>query len=143
MEAGCLIGLLSLLALEDIRSKRIPMLPVFLCGIVGVILHMIFQTHSIGEIVGGLLVGVVLYAISIFTNGKIGKGDGFLFMVTGVYLGFWNNLLLLWFSCVLAGVIGVFILVIKKKKRGYQLPFVPFVWISVLVLIALEGGQVI
>ena len=141
METGCLMGLLSLLAFEDFKSKRIPMLPVFLCGILGVILHIFFQTRSIGEITGGLLVGVALLAISIITRGKIGKGDGFLFMVTGVYLGFWNNLLLLWLSCVLAGIIGIFILVIKKKDKRYQLPFVPFVWVSGIVLILLEGGQ--
>lgn len=141
MEAGCLMGLLSLLAVEDFRSKQIPVVPVFLCGILGVIFHMVFHRRTVWDIIGGLMIGVLLYGISVFTHGKIGKGDGFLFMVTGVYLGFWNNIVLLWLACVIAGGIGMFVLVFRKKGKNYQMPFVPFVWISGFVLLLMGGGQ--
>lgn len=140
MEIGCLTGLLSLLAIEDFRSKQIPVVPVLGCGILGVIFHLIYQTRTIGEIIGGLLIGCVLYGISVCTKGKIGKGDGILFMVTGVYLGFWLNLLLLWLSCVIAGVVGVAIVLFRKKGRHYQIPFVPFVLISEVLLLMVGGG---
>ncbi|MCR4674938.1 MAG: prepilin peptidase [Lachnospiraceae bacterium] len=141
METGCLMGLLSLLAMEDFRSKKIPMVPVIICGILGVIFHILFHTRTIWDLLGGFAIGFVLYFISIFTKGKIGKGDGFLFMVTGVYLGFWNNLFLLWLSCVMAGLIGMGIIVLKHKGKNYQMPFVPFVLLSSFSLLLMRGGS--
>lgn len=140
METGCLMGLLAFLAVEDWKSKKIPMVPVLLCGILGMVFHLIFKERSIWDILGGLLLGVLLYFISVITKGKIGKGDGFLFMVTGVYIGFWNNLILLWLSCVVAGVIGIAIIVWKRKSKNYQMPFVPFVLLSGCIMVFLGGG---
>ncbi|MCR5545944.1 MAG: A24 family peptidase [Lachnospiraceae bacterium] len=141
MEAGCLIGLLSLLAIEDMKTKQIPMVPVIICGIIGMVFHLIFQRRTIGDIVAGILIGVVLVGISILTKGKIGKGDGYLFMVTGVYLGFWKNLMLLWLACMIAGLVGLGMILFQKKNRYYQIPFVPFVLLSGFVLLLIGGGS--
>lgn len=141
MEIGCLMGALSLLSLEDLRIKKIPIVPLLLTGIVGMILHLIYGNREITDILGGLSIGFILYAICLITKGKIGKGDCYLYMVTGVYLGFWNNLLLLWLSSVLAGVVGIFVMLLKKKNRDYKLPFVPFTFIAALLMLLAGGGK--
>ena len=141
IEIGCLLGSISLLALEDLRMKKIPIIPLILTGIIGMIFHLIFESRDIKDILGGMFIGVVLYAVSFFTKGKVGKGDAFLFMVTGVYLGFWNNLLALWIASVIAGVIGVGIIVVKNKRFDYKLPFVPFVLVAIIMLLLIGGGK--
>lgn len=141
MEIGCLMGALSLLAVEDLRIKKIPVIPLMLTGIVGMIFHLMYWNRDIQDILGGISIGIVLYFISVITRGKIGKGDGVLFMVTGVYLGFWNNLILLWVACVMAGVVGAGMMVAFKKNKDYKLPFVPFVLLAALVMLMVGKGQ--
>ena len=141
MEIGCLMGALSLLAVEDLRIKKIPVIPLMLTGIVGMIFHLMYWNRDIQDILGGISIGIVLYFISVITRGKIGKGDGVLFMVTGVYLGFWNNLILLWVACVMAGVVGAGMMVAFKKNKDYKLPFVPFVLLAALVMLMIGKGQ--
>ncbi len=141
MEIGCLMGALSLLAVEDLRIKKIPVIPLMLTGIVGMIFHLVYWNRDIQDILGGISIGIVLYFISVITRGKIGKGDGVLFMVTGVYLGFWNNLILLWVACVMAGVVGAGMMVAFKKNKDYKLPFVPFVLLAALVMLMVGKGQ--
>ena len=97
------MGALSLLALVDYKIKKIPVVPLILTGILGMILHIIYGGREIEDILFGIAIGIVLYIVSEISKGKIGKGDAFLFMVTGVYLGFWNNLVLLWAASVMAG----------------------------------------
>lgn len=141
MEIGCLMGALSLLAVEDLRIKKIPVIPLMLTGIVGMIFHLVYWNRDIQDILGGISIGIVLYFISVITRGKIGKGDGVLFMVTGVYLGFWNNLILLWVACVMAGVVGAGMMVAFKKNKDYKLPFVPFVLLAALVMLMVGKGH--
>lgn len=141
MEIGCLMGALSLLALEDLRIKKIPIIPLVLTGIVGMIFHLVYCNRDIRDIVGGIFIGIALYLLSVITGGKIGKGDGVLFMVTGVYLGFWNNLMMLWIACVMAGIVGTGMVVVFKKNKNYKLPFVPFVLIAALVMLIAGKGK--
>lgn len=141
MEIGCLMGALSLLALEDLKIKKIPIIPLVLTGIVGMIFHLLNWNRNIWDILAGMFIGVVLYFISVITKGKIGRGDGVLFMVTAVYLGFWNNLVLLWIACILAGVVGSVMMIFFKKKKDYKLPFVPFVLLAALVMLVAGKGQ--
>ncbi len=135
------MGALSLLVVEDLRIKKIPVIPLILTGIVGMVLHLIYGNREIGDILGGIFVGAILYLISLITRGKIGRGDGILFMVTGVYLGFWNNVVLLWASCVLAGMVGLGIIIARGKTRDYKLPFVPFVLAAAFVMLLAGGGR--
>lgn len=141
MEAGCIMGALSLLALVDYKIKKIPVVPLILTGILGMILHIIYGGREIEDILFGIAIGIVLYIVSEISKGKIGKGDAFLFMVTGVYLGFWNNLVLLWAASVMAGVVGVFVILSRKKRMDYKMPFVPFVLAAAFVMLIVGGGK--
>ncbi len=141
METGCIMGALSLLALVDYKIKKIPVVPLILTGIFGMILHLIYEQRDIKDIIGGIAIGIVLYIVSEVTKGKIGKGDSFLFMVTGVFLGFWNNLILLWTASIMAGVVGLFVIVYHKKSWDYKLPFVPFVLAAAFVMLIVGGGK--
>lgn len=132
MEIVGLIGMLVICSVEDVRRKEMHLLILLGFGVLGIGLHMAFRSMSIYEILGGMLIGVILLLLSILSDGKIGKGDGVLMVVTGTYLGFWNNLLLLWFATCLTGVFGL-IVYFRRRQTDVELPFAPFVLAACMV----------
>lgn len=46
-----------------------------------------------------LIPGILLLVLSKITKGAVGQGDGFFFLVSGMYLGFWDNVALLFLAC--------------------------------------------
>lgn len=86
-----------------------------------------------GLLAGGAI-GVFLLFYGRMTGGSVGYGDGCLFIMTGIFLGFWRNLELLVIASLLAACYAGYLVVAKKKTKGERFPFVPFVWISSIFL---------
>lgn len=65
-----------------------------------------------------------------------------LFLVTsmGVYLGFWNNLTILWMASVMAAIFGVVACVFFRKEKEESLPFVPFLLVAYLLFLCLGAA---
>lgn len=78
----------------------------------------------------GVIEGVLLIGLSKITHGQIGIGDGIVFVVSGVILGFWGNGVLLFLSLILAAVTGVFLLLFRRVGRKDTIPFVPFIFVG-------------
>ena len=89
-----MIGMLAVCTAQDIRRKEIRVNFVLLFGILGIFLHMLFRMLSIGSLLLGMLVGIVLLLLGLASEGRIGTGDGVLLTVTGIYLGPERNLTL-------------------------------------------------
>ena len=91
------------------------------------------------------MVGLMVYLFSVLTKEKIGKGDAFVVMVTGLYLGFQNTLLLVWLSTILAAVIGSIIIRKNNVNTDFEIPFVPFLLMGYLIIyfISCVGGMVV
>ena len=95
----------------------------------------VFHGNNLGvsfdEIILGILIGVVLLAVSKVTGGAVGMGDGLLFTITGIYFGFRKNLILLLGSLVLCSIWGIGSLAIKRigwlDGKKTEVPFLPFV----------------
>lgn len=132
MEIVGLLGMLVVCSVEDLRKREMHLLVLLMFGIMGILLHMFYRSKSIYELLGGMLIGVILLVISILSDGKLGKGDGVLMIVTGTYLGFWNNLLLLWCATCMTGVFGL-VVYFYKRRTDVELPFAPFVLLACLV----------
>lgn len=126
MQNVILLLLLGLCALEDIKRKEVTVTYILLFGILGVVLHLFYPNCSIYSILWGLLLGLGIMALSLFSRGSIGMGDGILLTVTGVYLGGYGNLELFLLGLFLAGIWSLGLLVLKKKKRKERIAFVPF-----------------
>lgn len=138
MEVVGLLGMLGVCSWEDLRKRRIRVTLVLGFGVLGLMLHLIFQNLTIWEMLGGMLIGAVLFVVSILSKERIGKGDALLIGVTGIYLGFWDNLILLWASSALAGLVGFVMILAGKKKK--EIPFVPFVLAVYIILLIVGGG---
>lgn len=130
MQNAILLILLFICAMEDLKRKEVTVMYILLFGIIGVVLHLFYPNCSIYSILCGLLLGISIMAVSLFSRGNIGMGDGILLTVTGVYLGGYKNLELFLTGLFLAGIWSLGLLVLKKKKRKEKIAFMPFLLIA-------------
>lgn len=131
------IAMLSITSIMDLRCKKINLFLLIPFLMSGIICNLYYQLLPITSLVGGVGIGIVLLIISFVTRGKIGSGDGVILMVTGLFLGFYDNLLLLLSATFLSAIVGAFILCIKGMNKNYEIPFIPF------LLISFAGGLLI
>ncbi|MCH5251555.1 MAG: hypothetical protein J1F22_01160 [Lachnospiraceae bacterium] len=116
---------LAVMAVLDRKYKKIPVIPGVVC-LVFVILGQFVAGQSVLHWLPGVFIGAFLYAVSRTSGGSIGEGDAIVYLVTGATLGFYRNLELLMLSLMLAAMMSLVLLVIKKVGRRYALPFIPF-----------------
>lgn len=138
MQAAGLLSMLGICSYEDIKTKKIGVVVVLMFAIFGVINRLVLGIPDIKGMVGGMLLGGALFLAGLLFKGSLGNGDALMVMVSGIYLGFWNNLLLLWIASLLVGIAGV--LLIIAGKRNKEIPFAPFLLAAYLLLLLLEGG---
>ena len=117
----------------SIGKQSVPLL--LLGGMTAVLLHLFAQEESVFYLMTGMSVGIVLLLYSLVTHESIGYGDGCLFVMTGLFLGFWENLVLLLLASVLAGIGAAVLLFFRKKKKKERIPFVPFVFTAYVLLL--------
>ena len=123
--------------IRDLQKHKVSMITVMIAGILGVIFQFgIIQENGL-KIIGGILIGIVLLSLAKITREKIGYGDGWIFVVTGIYMGFRNNMYLLLLSLFLASLVSICLLVFKKVNKKTELPFVPFILPGYLLLLVI------
>ncbi len=132
-------GMLLYLSAEDIKSKTIPVIPIMGWGIFAIVAHLISGKNDILSMTAGMIPGTIAYVLSVLTKEKIGKGDAVLLMVTGLYMGFWGNVFMLWAGLILAAIGGIIAMAMFNRKRGDELPFVPFLFAGYLVILLCNG----
>ena len=134
-----LLGFLLILAWIDWKKREIPLLFLGIFAGGGCLAGWLSETLQWKEMMGGLLVGGILLLGALASRGSIGAGDALAFCASGIYLGFWQNLLLLFLSAVCAaGCAGVLLLLQKCTKKG-KIPFLPFVLAGDVLMLALSG----
>ena len=141
MEVICMMGMLLHMSVEDIRKRTVPVIPMMIWGMAGVLLHLYHGRIGCDSMLGGLIPGIAVYILSILTHERIGKGDAILLIVTGIYMGFWGNIFMLWIGMILAAVGGVVSMAFFKKSKHYELPFVPFLFAGFLMIVLCNGGM--
>ena len=131
------IGVLLLFsAIQDLIYKRIWLWLIMTgCLLIGVCLSFI-NTLPFYDRLGGAAVGLAVIMISILTKGKIGMADGLLLCTTGIGLGFWRNLELFAIALLMAAVISILLLMLRKADKKKAIPFVPFLFASYLIIIS-------
>ena len=81
------------------------------------------------SLAASLLPGILLLGISALTKEGVGRGDGWFFLVAGIYMGLGKTLLLLWGSLLLCFPVSLFLLYAGRGRKK-RLPFCPlfFLW---------------
>lgn len=139
LESCFVLGMLGIGSIEDLKSRRLSVWMMCSFGIVGVILHLLLERGDIISILGGVLIGAALVGISLLSRGRVGLGDGLALMVTGIFLGFEKNLMLFMVSQCLVACFALFLMVFCKKDRHCEIPYIPFLLVSYVSLLAFGG----
>jgi leader peptidase (prepilin peptidase)/N-methyltransferase len=126
------ISMLGIAGIADLKWKKINIILIIPFLIAGIICNLQFKLLSLTAILGGMAIGIMILLVGAVTQGKIGYGDGIILTVTGLYLGFFDNLFLLLSATFLAAIIGVVLFFIKGVNKNYEMPFIPFVFLAFL-----------
>jgi leader peptidase (prepilin peptidase)/N-methyltransferase len=124
-----LIAVLIVIGIIDYETTDV-YFKISLTGIIGGIIFAFFGYYLGGSIMdsiwGAITGGGVIALIIILTRG-MGWGDFEICLMCGLYFGLKQSIVMLFFSFVFGGVVSVFLILLKVKKRGDYIPFGPFI----------------
>ena len=124
----------------DLEHKIVPdviTLPGILAGIL--VSLCLTQVGIVNALIGMCLGGGLFFLIAVLSHGGMGGGDIKLVAMIGAFLG-WQAVLVTIFLGALSGaMVGVSLMLLKRKGRKDPLPFGPF--LAVGALIAIVWGQ--
>jgi leader peptidase (prepilin peptidase)/N-methyltransferase len=127
----------------DLEHKIVPDV-ITLPGILAGLFASLFITSVgfINAIVGVCLGGGLFFLIAILSRGGMGGGDIKLVAMIGAFLG-WQAVLVTIFLGALSGaLVGICLMILKKKGRKDPLPFGPFLAIGALMAMVWEHDLV-
>lgn len=130
-----LTGFLLIEGIRDFRKHQVSLVSIAIFAVIGILLGTMEGFTAWKEMLVGTLPGIILLLMAKITNEKIGYGDGFMIMVTGLYLGLWKNTLLLMFSLFLAAAASILLLVTGKGNKKTELPFAAFLLTGYFIMI--------
>ncbi|MEF9954215.1 MAG: prepilin peptidase [Clostridium sp.] len=121
---------------QDLKNRKIAVWLYVVFAITGVLENILWQEFTWGEVVAAMIPGGLLLLLTKCSRGAIGSGDGWFFVVSAVYLGFWNITALLLYGLMCCSICCLGIIVWGSAAgipvRKMRLPFLPFlfpVWI--------------
>lgn len=123
-ELGILI-FLGINAWIDIRKKEISLLLTAVFAAAGFIWSVNIG-RSLSEAAVPIVTGGIFLAVSFAAQGALGTGDGWILLALGMLLDTGEFLTVLCLGTLLAGCCSLVLLVLLKKSRSTEIPFVPF-----------------
>jgi leader peptidase (prepilin peptidase) / N-methyltransferase len=126
-------GLLVIIVI-DLRHMIIPNVLTFsgiILGLIGAaskILPISFTQSLIGLLVGGGILWLSGYGYYMFTKRMgLGGGDIKLMAAIGAFLGLDLMILTLFVSSFLGAIVGIYLILVRKKSSKYAIPFGPYI----------------
>lgn len=140
-------GFLCLMAGWDLCRRKIPVVALVMCGAVGglgTMTQAVMEWNGYADAAakaGGIMismaVGGALLLLGKMTEGALGSGDGYFFLVSGFYLSWEQSLGLLCYGLLLSSFWGLGVLAWgnckKVPARKMRMPFLPFVWLAAVL----------
>lgn len=139
-----ILGVLLLIcAIQDLFKKRVYVWVIGIGAVLTIACLPFMEKLGMVNCIGGLTVGLTTMLISKVTAGKIGMGDGILLCVTGIGLGFWNNLELFGIALFLAAILSIFLLIFRMADKKKSIPFIPFLFAGYLIIVFTSKGALV
>lgn len=142
MEWAIVFG--ALCTVTDCAQQRIEksvLLAGLVCGIIATAWRLTQGGQSWYEVVLAVTPGTVLSILGVTAKGKIGRGDGDMVFILGLFLGWELCMAVLCTACLFAAVFAGGGLAMGKLKKSSRIPFAPFLLgATVLVWICSFSG---
>ncbi len=85
------------------------------------------KNYNIESFVAGIGIGSLLACVSILSKGAVGIGDVCLYSIIICFIGVQKGILVIFLSIAFAFFAALFLVIIQRKKKDYEMPLVPFV----------------
>ena len=135
-------GILLSVSLIDAETQTIPdrlNLALAVCGAVSVLLS---PADWLPHVIGALCVSVPMFLLCLVIDGAFGGGDIKLMAAAGLFLGWQNTLLAMFFGIVFGGIYGIYLLAAKKAGKKDHFAFGPFLCAGIVIAM-LFGGPIL
>jgi len=132
---------LIIIAFIDLEHKIIPDAITLPGIIIGLTLSIIMPHITLLNSVKGLLLGVVLLSttailsLAILRREGMGGGDIKLIAMVGSFLGWEKVLLTIFLGSLFGSIVGIVLIILKKKNRKDEVPFGPFLSLGAIISI--------
>lgn len=113
-------------AFTDIKWRYINTNLSLAAAVAGICFIFIFENKDIIYHLSGIIPGLLLMMMSKITRGAIGMGDGIMFSVAGIYIGFNEAVNLFYVSIFLCSIVSGILLIVGRHSGKDRLPFAPF-----------------
>lgn len=140
-----LLAGVAVIACIDKKSKRIPneilLVLVYMRIILFVVECVCYTSYALAMLIsillGGVLGGGLFFICYLITKGGVGMGDVKLFLVVGFYLGSRGIMAVIVTTVFSSAIYSIVQLIRKKAKLKDEIAFAPFVWIGLVLAMAL------
>ena len=116
-------------AVWDFRTKELPLWITIVLGSCGLIYSLYIKREG-WDMIFALLPGLFCLVIGYITRQSVGYGDGILIGVLGLFYTWKEIFEICSIAIMVAGFVGLILLVIFKKNGKYEIPFIPFLFLG-------------
>lgn len=120
-----LLGLAGL-GVEDLHTKQVSSLPILVLAVIGCVLSVISGDWGSWNVLLRFLPGGAMLLLAWMTKESIGYGDAWILLCMGCFMTEIQMMNLCVIALSLSGLFALFLLLVRRKSRKTQIPFVPF-----------------
>ena len=126
----CLIIILGVIWVFDIKRKKIPVYMLIILAAAGIISNFTVGEFDIEKRIIAMLPGMILLIVSMITKQQIGYGDGMIILIMGLYIDIDDILSIVLSSFLLSSIAAIILMTVFKKKKNFEMAFSPFLLIG-------------
>ena len=126
----CLIIILGVICVFDIKRKKIPVYMLIILAAAGIISNFTVGEFDIEKRIIAMLPGMILLIVSMITKQQIGYGDGLIILIMGLYIDIDDILSIVLSSFLLSSIAAIILMTVFKKKKNFEMAFSPFLLIG-------------
>ena len=122
-----------ILSVIDVKKREFPAVVIWAVVALSVAYALFIRKCDIWEfmmIAGFMAVEMIVFKV---LGGRIGMADILISVSMTLVMGLINGLVAIWVACVMCGVIGVVIMLAKRRKK-LELPMVPFLTLAKIIV---------
>ena len=121
----CLIIILGVICVFDIKRKKIPVYMLIILAAAGIISNFTVGEFDIEKRIIAMLPGMILLIVSMITKQQIGYGDGMIILIMGLYIDIDDILSIVLSSFLLSSIAAIILMTVFKKKKNFEMAFSP------------------
>lgn len=140
LEIGLLSAGLGINSLMDLKTKTVSLKIMVALFLAGCFFRGIEGELFTWSFLLRLVPGIICFLLTWITRGGIGMGDGCMFLVLGTFLSLEELLVTCMIALGAVGVVALVLMVGFHKKKNYEIPFVPFLFMGFVITKVLYGG---